>query len=59
MASRIVKDINRSYKQRHVRKPGKGAGVYADQLPGMPRGIHSALAAKEHACRCGRCGVAA
>ncbi len=52
MASRYVKAINRTYRQRHVKKSAKGHGVYARQLPGMPQGIHSATAKP---CRCGRC----
>lgn len=57
MASRLVKAWNRTYKTRHVRKPQKGIGIYADQLPGLARGIHSDARSKDgrNLCRCGRC----
>ena len=52
MASRAVKAINRTYHNRYTKKSAKGLGIYAGQLPGLPRGIHSKTA---DPCQCGRC----
>lgn len=59
MTNRLIKDArtgNITYKRRHIRKSAKGQGIYADQLPGNPRGVHNSNANVENPCHCGRCG---
>jgi hypothetical protein len=56
MASKAVHlGINRGYAARYYPKRVKGQGIYADQLPGMPRGVHAARGPGDVPCRCGRC----
>jgi hypothetical protein len=53
--SRAYRLGNNTYKQRHGKKSAKGQGIYADQLPGLPRGVHDAMRKSEDPCQCGRC----
>lgn len=51
---RRTRSVNDSYQHRYKKKPAKGIGFYAYQLPGAgPNGIHI----REKGCRCGGCSA--
>jgi hypothetical protein len=54
---RRSRDVNNGYRARYRKKPAKGVGVYALQLPGAgPNGVHVRSAPGQDApCLCGGC----